>query len=209
MASVRYQGTWNGCIVANSNLAGAIALTRQQNGDWTNLLHESTPLYVVSIIVAVVLVVGNQFGGGDPDLNVTVKTQSLDAYKESKSAVGADFSNIDFTGADLSGIDFTNADFTGATLTEARFDSTNKLAGAKFINADLTNLNLAGLDLSGANFTGAKLNGLNMESANLSEAIMPDLDLTQLASPSFSNPPTLAGTGRLWTGRRATLCGQT
>lgn len=102
--------------------------------------------------------------------------------------IGANFDDVNFGGCDLSGADFTNTSLAGF-----RFDTKTKLAGAKFINVDFSNLNFSNFDMPGAVFTGAKLHGFNVEGANLSGAILANLDLTQFAPATYTNPPTLAG----------------
>jgi uncharacterized protein YjbI with pentapeptide repeats len=132
----------------------------------------------------------------------TYTTPSLEAIRQQKQAVKADFANVILQGQDLSqGINFTEANFKGAQLAGVNF------SGATLDRADLSKTDLRGLNwgspasavkinltgsncsgctlggqekplncteaiLSSANFTGAKLNNLNLQNADLSGAIL-------------------------------------
>jgi uncharacterized protein YjbI with pentapeptide repeats len=172
-------------VVPTANYASATPVTASQNGAWTILQYGSTQLYVnpVFSIYLYQMMLGNPDNDGDPHLNVTVKTQPLDAYKQSRSAVGVDFSNIDFTGVDLSGIDFTNANFDGALMdTRTVLPPGTALAGATFIGAWLGGVSFEGCDLTGADFTKAGLLGAQFdEKTKLAGAKFVGVDLFGLS----------------------------
>lgn len=138
-----------------------------------------------------------------------VVTPSLDAVRQQKKAVSADFSNAILAGQNLSqGIDFTSANFVGAALAGVDFSGAT-LDKADFSKTDLRGLNwgkpasAAGVVLSGAiarncvfgdaavalnctqaNFssadlTGATLSNLNLQQANLAGAILNGAKLDQ------------------------------
>ena len=172
-------------VVPTANYANATPVTASQNDGWTILQYGSTQLYVnpVFSIYLYQMMLGNPDNDGDPYLNVTVKTQPLDAYKQSRSAVGVDFSNIDFTGVDLSGIDFTNANFDGALMdTRTVLPPGTALAGATFIGAWLGGVSFEGCDLTGADFTKASLSGARFDQkTKLAGAKFVDVDLSGLS----------------------------
>ena len=172
-------GSWIQCdsaanpvesMIPTANPLSASPVTTQQNGNWSNLLYGSTLLYVNPFfsIWLYEMMLGNPSNDGDPNLTITIKTQSLDTYKKSGTATGVDFSNIDFTGADLIGIDFTNANFTGAKMNrQTELPPATVLRAATFTNAHLNGVGFGGCDLTGADFTGASLAGALFDSMTL------------------------------------------
>lgn len=102
----------------------------------------------------------------------TVITPSIAAIRAGgRSAVKANFRNVDLSGEDLSGIDFSGADFTGANL------SGTKLEGCTFAGTVLSKVNLSGLSFAKLNLTGAHLEGCVLAKTDLSGATMDDAHL--------------------------------
>lgn len=183
-------------IVPTATLDNASSFSAQANGTWTNLLFGETLLYASGLFMPYLywLTFGD-VNYGDADFSVTVKTQPLTAYQQSRSAAGADFSNIDLAGVDLTGIDFTNANFNGATMDGSTgLAASTSFAGATFVNAQLDGVNFSGCDMTGADFTGASLKGavfnpqttlvaakfvnVDLSNLDLTRCLMTDADLT-------------------------------
>ncbi|MEK0364858.1 MAG: pentapeptide repeat-containing protein [Nitrosopumilus sp.] len=92
-------------------------------------------------------------------------------------------SNSNLTGADFSGSNISEADLTGADLTNA------KLQKASLLGSILAYANLTGADFSGSNLSNADLTGADLTNANLSETnlIKADMSNAIIKDVNFSN----------------------
>ena len=91
-------------------------------------------------------------------------------------------SNSNLTGADFSGSNISEADLTGADLTNAKLQQVSLLgsilAYANLTGADLSGSNLSNADLTGADLTNANLSETNLIKADISNAIIKDVNFS-------------------------------
>ena len=137
----------NVSVTLTEDLASASSFTKQPNGDWSYLLCNSTPIYLNMVMFGLcIAVLGNPFGTSNPNMNITVITESLAFYRQKKSAANADFSHVDFRGVDLSGIDFTGANFNGAYMdAKTVFPAGTVFRNATFLGAAIVVMLVTGL----------------------------------------------------------------
>ncbi len=175
-------------VILTANPASASPITMKANGQCGNLFCNSTPLYLNMYFYGLCeVVLGFPGGTSSPDLAITVKTQPLETYRQSKSAANADFSTIDFRGIDLSGIDFTGADFSGAYLDgQTTLGVGILLRRVTFSGAHLEGVQFGGCDLSGAGFTNTSLAGIHFDAqTKLAGAKFIKVDLSNLHFSGF------------------------
>ena len=91
-------------------------------------------------------------------------------------------SNSNLTGADFSGSNISEADLTGADLTNAKLQQVSLLgsilAYANLTGADFSGSNLSNADLTGADLTNANLSETNLIKADMSNAIIKDVNFS-------------------------------
>ena len=92
-------------------------------------------------------------------------------------------SNSNLTGADFSGSNISEADLTGADLTNAKLQQVS-LLGSILAYANLTGADFSGSNLSNANLTGADLTNANLSETNLIKA---DMSNAIIKDVNFSN----------------------
>jgi uncharacterized protein YjbI with pentapeptide repeats len=121
---------------------------------------------------------------GDPETQMNEARKSVPfKYRQPADLEEADLEEAILTGALLEGVNLSYADLESADLEKACLDGAN-LAGARLCKANLKKSSLIGADLSGADLERADLSKADLEEANLFGAV---LNITQFHDANLEN----------------------
>ncbi|MEK0343276.1 MAG: pentapeptide repeat-containing protein [Nitrosopumilus sp.] len=125
---------------------------------------------------------GADFSGSNISEADLTGADLTNAKLQKASLLGSILAYANLTGADFSGSNISEADLTGADLTNAKLQQVSLLgsilAYANLTGADFSGSNLSNADLTGADLTNANLSETNLIKADMSNAIIKDVNFS-------------------------------